>query len=296
MADPYHVRDTDAMRCATQSRGRTERVTDSLFSAQARHAEDARAREADVSAMPVSMQGRRGPAQPTRAMLCAQRGVPLQMAGALRRAQVATNVKAQKKARARHWMVGQYEAWHRGLVGVDPLLRRLQPVPLPVCREVAFEFIYQLPMIVDGGLSRSDLRNHMLALNAASTAANGVAPFSGGDLAAKATEFDVLRHTCGVGKRRIRVSTITTEMFAQAELQIGVRQDWVFAGGYMLNEPYTGDPMLRLHAVEQTFFLYLATCGRDHGVWNESGLYEWTVLHLGVLGEETGGGGGGGGE
>ena len=50
----------------------------------------------------------------------------------------------------------------------------------------------------------------------------------------------------------------------------------------MKNEPILADPLERLYVTERTFFEYLATCGRDASVFNEGGLYEWTVLHCGL--------------
>jgi hypothetical protein len=231
---------------------------------------------------------RLGPAPPRHRDLIAQGAQQLDPARATRRAVVAADPKAQRKATAQRRLEGNYIAWFGALFPVDAELRRLQPRgPLPVCKAVAIEFVYQLPTILPRGLSLTEMRDYMVALNTSSKAAGGAAPFSRGDLTLNGIDLDVLRRTCGVGRTRLRVQSITAEMFRNAECQISVLQRDCFhvderGNEFMKTDPCLADPLDQLHIVERAFFTFLASGGRDCAMFNESQLYEWTVLHLGL--------------
>jgi hypothetical protein len=290
--------------------GRTERVTRSLYSAQALQSEAARARGADRTLAPLSLRGRHGPGRTTRREQFATGGQALPAAQAARAALVSADTKAQDKVVVQRRLRDDYVAWFNGVSSVDPYLRGLQPKgALPACHEAAMEFILQLPtMLREGaiaaiatcllpsvcanlawlygaGVSMSEIRDYMVALNSASKAAGGVAPFSNADLRLDMLQLDVLQRTCGVGHKRIKVSAITPGMFRLAECQIAIRQEDCFeldAYGdvWMKTDPIVADPIERLYIVERTFFSYLATC--ESGIFNEGQLYQWTVLHCGL--------------
>lgn len=146
--------------------------------------------------------------------------------------------------------------------------------------------------------SKQDLRDYMVAINAASaTAVDGDAtvkaaakPMVGAAANAVWKKFELLMRLYGVGKGKVRVTRVTATMLAAAEAQIPVTIDMAFKVecghasqpiiGAMLVEPYTGTTLDRLYAVERAFFKFFATGKLD--MFYEPGLYSWVVCHVSV--------------
>ena len=253
-----------------------------LFSEHALQAEGARVQE-QASALPLALQTRHGPARSTYRDQIVQGYRMAEGAEVAHKADAACDFKTLAKAAKHKRLVGDYLAFYETAIFLKDVkvLQWQVHGPLPVSMEMGVHFVKELPLIIDGGVSKTALRDYMLALNKASVdAAKGnkaARPFTRDHIALQSDDFDRLQRRCGNGKGRIRVSRITATMLGNAEAHMPVLLNHVFDGeGAMRNEPYLGEPLARLLEVERAFLQFFMT--GDLSMFYESGLCEFCMF------------------
>ena len=140
-----------------------------LFSEHALQAEGARVQE-QASALPLALQTRHGPARSTYRDQIVQGYRMAEGAEVAHKADAACDFKTLAKAAAHKRLVGDYLAFYETAIflkDVKVLQWQVHGL-LPVSMEMGVHFVKELPLIIDGGVSKTALRDYMLALNKAS--------------------------------------------------------------------------------------------------------------------------------